>query len=498
MPANERINWTMNHELVHIAAIDQAARQRPLLPRPLPGQGPRRSPSSPRRSSTPTSPRRAARRRAGTTRASRSSSRPGWRAASARPGRLRRDGVPLDGAGRQPLLRPARARVRGHQDRLPESRSNSYLYGTRFMTYLAYQYSPEKLMRWVSRGARQQGLLRVPVQAGLRQVADEAWQRLDRVGARSSSRRTSRRSAQYPTTPYRGPRAAGPGLGVAGLLRRRTAEALRRLQLPGRRRARRRHLARRTARSSGSATSRIRASTSSPRSPTTPTAGRSSTPPTTTRYRDLVSLDPRDRRARTLIKDARIGDLAFNRADRSLWGIRHLNGIATLVRIPHPYNDWKQVRLLALRRGDLRPRHLARRPAPLGLVAEIAGQHSLRVMTSSRCSRATRRRSRASTSARRSRRTSCSRRTAKYLYGSSYYTGVVEHLPLRPRDRKLEAVSNTETGFFRPLPLGGDALIVFRYTGEGFVPATHRGEAARGRERDHVPRRSRSSRSTRC
>ena len=34
-----------------------------------------------------------------------------------------------------------------------------------------------------------------------------------------------------------------------------------------------------------------------------------------------------------LMKDARIGDLAFDRADRTLWGIRHLNGICTLVRI---------------------------------------------------------------------------------------------------------------------------------------------------------------------
>src|SRR4029077_13614778 len=29
---------------------------------------------------------------------------------------------------------------------------NSYLYGTRFMTWLARRYSPEKLIEWVSRG----------------------------------------------------------------------------------------------------------------------------------------------------------------------------------------------------------------------------------------------------------------------------------------------------------------------------------------------------------
>ena len=29
--------------------------------------------------------------------------------------------------------------------------ANSYLYGTRFMTWLAYQYSPEKLVEWIAR-----------------------------------------------------------------------------------------------------------------------------------------------------------------------------------------------------------------------------------------------------------------------------------------------------------------------------------------------------------
>ena len=35
---------------------------------------------------------------------------------------------------------------------------------------------------------------------------------------------------------------------------------------------------------------------------------------------------------------------------------------------------------------------------------------------------------------------------------------------------KLDAVTNAETGFFRPIPLGGDDLIVLRYSGSGFVP----------------------------
>src|SRR5205085_3748614 len=54
-------------------------------------------------------------------------------------------------------------------------------------------------------------------------------------------------------------------------------------------------------------------------------------------YRDLYAIDVDTGKQRKLLKDARIGDLAFDRADESLWGIRHQNGFVTLVRIPAPF-----------------------------------------------------------------------------------------------------------------------------------------------------------------
>ena len=78
----------------------------------------------------------------------------------------------------------------------------------------------------------------------------------------------------------------------------------------------------------------------------------------------------------------------------------------------------------------------------------------------------------------------------RYLYGSSYYTGVSNIFRYELATGKLEAVTNTETGFFRPMPLGDDSLIVFRYTGEGFVPARIEAKPLKDVERDHVPRRA--------
>jgi hypothetical protein len=188
-------------------------------------------------------------------------------------------------------------------------------------------------------------------------------------------------------------------------------------------------------------------------------------------YRDLMSVDPVTHRTRMLLKDARIGDLAFNRADRSLWGIRQLNGICTLVRIPPPYREWQRV--VSWPYGtvvydlDVSPDG-SRIAASFG---EISGKQEVRVF--------------ATEPAITTETTPLARfdfgnsvpngfvfsPDGRYLYGSSYYTGVSNIFRYDLQDSKLDAVTNADTGFFRPIPLGGDSLIVFRYSGEGFVPA---------------------------
>jgi hypothetical protein len=188
-------------------------------------------------------------------------------------------------------------------------------------------------------------------------------------------------------------------------------------------------------------------------------------------YRDLMSVDTLTHRTRMLMKDARIGDLALNRADRSLWGIRHLNGICTLVRIAAPYHDW--VRVVSWPYGtvvydlDVSPDG-SRIAASFG---EISGRQEVRVFKT--------------TDALAGEMTPVARfdfgnavpngfvfsPEGRYLYGSSYYTGASNIFRYDLQEQKLDAVTNAETGFFRPVPLGGDSLIVFRYSGEGFVPA---------------------------
>ena len=78
----------------------------------------------------------------------------------------------------------------------------------------------------------------------------------------------------------------------------------------------------------------------------------------------------------------------------------------------------------------------------------------------------------ASVSARRRRKGFVFSPDGRYLFGSAYYTGVSNIFRFEIATQKLEAVSNAETGFFRPIPQADGSLIVYEYTGQGFRPAT--------------------------
>jgi hypothetical protein len=188
-------------------------------------------------------------------------------------------------------------------------------------------------------------------------------------------------------------------------------------------------------------------------------------------WRDLYVLNLETGKARPLQKDLRVGDLAWNPADASLWGVRHFNGISTLVQIKPPYTDW--IRVLSLPFGqDLYDLAFSPDGAYLvGSASEINGRQSLRRMRPIQLLAH-------DTTAVTLHDFGASIPTGfvysedgRYLYGSSYYTGVSNIWRYEFASSSMEIVTNTETGLFRPLPLGGDSLIVFRYTGEGFVPA---------------------------
>jgi sugar lactone lactonase YvrE len=346
---------------------------------------------------------------------------------------------------------------------------NAYLYGTRFMSYVAYAHSPEKLVEWVARtdGSRRH------YSSQFRQVfgvpLDQAWsewiewehgfQRMNLAAIR-----------QHPVTPHRDLSQRPLGSVSRAFLDERSGSLFAGIRYPG-------IVAHIGAISmaDGSVTRlqdikgpMLFRVTSLAWDPDARTLYYTTD---NTAWRDIVALDVDTGASRMLMEDARIGDLVLNPADRSLWGIRHLNGIATLVRIPHPYTEWRQVHSfpygVTVYDLDISPDG-SLLSASFG---EINGDQSLRVMRIDAVLRGDLSPVRSFDFGLAVPESFVFSPDGRYLYGSAYYTGVSNIFRYELDTGEMEAVSNAETGFFRPIPREDGSLVVFHYTGEGFTPA---------------------------
>lgn len=347
--------------------------------------------------------------------------------------------------------------------------ANAYLYGARFMTWLAYTYSPEKLVEWVqrtddSRRSYEEEFDRV---YGLR--LNEAWQNWItwehkfQAGNLQSIR-------QFPVTTHHD--IAKEALGsvsrafydaernvlVAGFRSPGVVAHIGELSLSD-------GSVRRLEDIKGPMIYRVASLAFDPDSQTIfYTADNYA-------WRDVMAIDRRTGKSRTLLRDARIGEIVFNRSDRSLWGVRHLNGYAALVRIPFPYDEWNLVHSFPYG-NTLYDLDISSDGTYLsGSFGDVEGHQSVKVhrvadllddnMTPYRqfdFGDAIPEGFVFSTDDR-------------FLFGSSYYTGVSNIFRYELESGSLAAVSNAETGYFRPIAMQDGSLIVFHYTGQGFVPA---------------------------
>ena len=80
--------------------------------------------------------------------------------------------------------------------------ANSYLYGTRFMNYLAYTYTPESLIRWTSRTSGSKAYYASAFKQVYGMSIEQAWR--DWIAFEQAFQRKNIATIrEYPTTPYR-------------------------------------------------------------------------------------------------------------------------------------------------------------------------------------------------------------------------------------------------------------------------------------------------------
>ncbi len=346
---------------------------------------------------------------------------------------------------------------------------NAYLYGTRFFTWLALAHGPEKVVAWLKRDEGSKGYYAAQFEHVFGVSLNRAWADWVEFEHQFQERNLAEVRRQ-PVTTYRDlvPHAVGSvsraffeestGLlyggfrypGVVehiGALDTRTGEVRRLTDIKG---------------------GMLYRVTSLAWDPDTRTLFY-----TADNYalRDVMALDLRTGEERMLLEDARIGELVFDRTDRSLLGIRHANGLATLVRIPFPYREWKQIHTFPY---GVVPYDLDVSPDGRLLSAscsEVNGDQFLRVWELGKLGMD----EAAPLSEFRFGQSVPEgfvfAPDGLSLYGSSYLTGVSNIFRYELATGKMEAVSNAELGFFRPAPLPDGKLLVFHYSGQGFVPA---------------------------
>jgi hypothetical protein len=346
--------------------------------------------------------------------------------------------------------------------------ANAYLYGGRFMTYLAYSRSPEMLIEWVKRTDDSKRSYAREFERVFGLQLDEAWQEWIEW-EHEFQRQNLEALRQFPITGHDD--LADRGLGsvsrafydpernslIAGIRYPGTVAHVGEYSLEARQV---RHL-------EDIKVPMVYRVASLAYDPDSETAFYTAD---NYAYRDLMAVDVNTGKSRMLLHDARIGELVFNRADRSIWGIRHLNGYVSLVRIPYPYDEWNLVHSFSYGTIaydlDISPdgRLLS------GSFGDIQGNQSLKVYRLDDL---------------------LDDRIepvdefdfglavpegfvfspdGRYLFGSSYYTGVSNIFRYELDTGELEAVSNSETGLFRPIPLNNETLIAFRYSGDGLRP----------------------------
>lgn len=347
--------------------------------------------------------------------------------------------------------------------------ANDYLYGTRFFSYLANTYSPESVIQWLRRDPDSEAYYSSQFRRVFGRPLDDVWR--DWIAWEHTFQRANLAAVEaYPitqTTPltqralgsvsrsFVDPRTGNliggfryPGvLPHIGVLARGSGEVRRLVNIKG---------------------SMLYRVTALAYDPSTDTAWYTAD---NYAYRDIVQVDVATGREHTVLRDARIGDLVFNPQDRSLWGLRHLNGFVTLVRIPEPYEGWNQIVTFPFGRVpfdlDISPDGSLLSAS----VGEVNGEQSVQIFRiADLLAGATQPIARFDLGASTPEGFVFSP-DGRYLYGSAYYTGVSNIFRYELATQDLEAVSNASTGFFRPIPQADGSLIVYEYTGQGFRPA---------------------------
>jgi hypothetical protein len=348
--------------------------------------------------------------------------------------------------------------------------ANDYLYGTRFFSYLALTYGPDKVVEWLRRDDQSDSFYASQFHRVFGKKLDEAWSEWHAF-EREFQQANLAKLSSYPLTEVQHLSPHGLGSMSRGFVDEKTNSLVAAFRYPGKVGfIGTMNLAtgelRRLVDLKGMMLYFVTSVAFDPDSRKAYFINDNRA------YRDLLEVDVDTGKKRMLLKDARIGDIVINPRDKSIWGIRHQNGYATIVRVPAPYAGFNQVHTFDY---GITPFDLDISPDGSLISAsygEINGTQSVRVwkMQSFEEGNGPDEVARLDLPPSTPEGFTFSP-DGKSLYGTSYYTGVSNVFRFDIASQKYEVLSNASTGFFRPMVRPDGRLLVYEFTGEGLNPS---------------------------
>ncbi len=170
-----------------------------------------------------------------------------------------------------------------------------------------------------------------------------------------------------------------------------------------------------------------------------------------------------------LFENARVGDLAVSPVKHDLWGVQHNAGFATLVYSPYPYQELLSIKTFEI--GDeifnLSIDDSGKRLA--AVIKKSSGFQSIVIINTESVITDSLFQYQVISSSGSPENPSWSR-DGKVLYWNAYTNGVSNIYRYDFNNLSTKAITNCITGLFRPLEISPDSIFAFEYFNQGFNP----------------------------
>ncbi|MFI5236440.1 MAG: TolB family protein [Ignavibacteriales bacterium] len=194
-------------------------------------------------------------------------------------------------------------------------------------------------------------------------------------------------------------------------------------------------------------------------------------------FRDIWAYDFEKKSEKILFKDARVGDLTISPVTQDLWGIRHNAGFATICVSRFPYEEITPLVTLALEDEifniavDKDGKHLT------AVIKKSNGQQSIIYFEAADLLERSEFNYKIISNSGSPENPSWSK-DGNFLYWNAYTNGVSNIYRFDFNNSSIKALTHCSSGLFKPIEITPDSIFAFEFSLDGFKPVIFKNEPA--------------------